>query len=64
MLVSPCTLCPPGFRPSLAGCAAGVEFLLLHLPPAGERGPSFKTEALSEYMWFERKDLLRRSASY
>jgi len=33
VLVSPCTLCPPGFRPSLAGCVAGVKFLLLHLPP-------------------------------
>lgn len=32
MLVSPCTLCPPWFRPPLAGCAAGVKFLLLHLP--------------------------------
>lgn len=31
MLVSPCTLCPLGFGPSLAGCAAGVKFLLLHL---------------------------------
>lgn len=28
--VSPCTLIPLG-RPSLAGCAAGVKFLLLHL---------------------------------
>ncbi len=29
--VSPCTLIPLD-RPSLAGSAAGVEFLLLHLP--------------------------------
>lgn len=27
----PATLIPPRFRPSLAGCAAGVKFLLPHL---------------------------------
>ena len=31
MLVSPCTLIRSS-RPPLVGCAAGVEFLLLHLP--------------------------------
>ena len=31
-MVSPCTLIPLWLRPPLAGCAAGVEFLLLHLP--------------------------------
>jgi hypothetical protein len=50
VLVSPCTLCPPLFRPSLAGCAAGVKFPLLHLPPVLP-GRSETTDTLRVGMW-------------
>ena len=47
MLVSPCTLIPPGFLPPLAGCAAGVKFLLLHLSLHGLRQKTMQIRVYS-----------------
>jgi hypothetical protein len=65
LLVSPCTLCPPGFRPSLAGCAAGVKFLLLHLPRTTplEEARDAKDPSEQESLLRGRFNALRKSRS-